>query len=615
MTKMKNFAAYRVSLIANRLSINDQRSTINQQGQIMALSLIVLTLVMVSTVLIISGSVTFNQSSQYSIEEVQAISLAEAGIDKAVASLNKTGGSYNGDDEIELGSGSVSIAVISQDSGSKVIRSTGYIPNKANPKVKRTVEIITGVGIGASFVYGVQVGEGGLALGSNNRVIGSIYSNGNITSGSNNEITGDAYVAGGSQPTANQESSCQSPNCGDFLFGKRIGSNDILDTAQSFKPSLSASLNKVSLKLKKVGNPSDIVVRVLRDNNGKPDKNNVLTSGTLYSSLVGANFSWVDVAFNTSPNITADQTYWIVLDTSANTNNYWVWENDSLQSYTRGDSAWSANWQASNPVWTINNFDLGLRVFMSGNPTSLTGSGSFEVGGNAYANTINGTTIEKDAYYQVLTDSVVKGSKYPNSADPPPKVLPLSDENIQEWKNIAEGNGVVTGDINTCVSVLESKKYVGNITFNNNCSVTVKSPVWITGSLNMGNSNHLKLDSSYGASSGVIVVDQPAVLDNNNKFDGTGVSGSILLLLSTYDSRVNNIPAIKVNNNGNTGVLYAGRGILEPGNNNNFRELTAWGIRIVNNSTVTYDIGLSSVLFTSGPSGSYSIVRGTYQLK
>lgn len=588
---------------------------INQKGQIMALSLIVLTLVMVSTVLIISGSVTFNQNSKYSIEEVQAISLAEAGIDKAVASLNKSGGSYNGDDELDMGLGSVSITVTSQDSGSKVIRSTGYIPNKASPKVKRTVEIITGVGIGASFVYGVQVGEGGLALGSNNRVIGSVYSNGNITSDSNNEITGDAYVAGGPQPVANQDAGCVTPNCGDFTFGKRIGSSDILDAAQSFKPSISAPLNKVSLKLKKVGNPPDIVVRILKDSGGKPDKNNVITSGTLYSSLVVSTFNWVDVAFNTSPNITAEQSYWIVLDTSSNTSNYWAWEKDSLQSYTRGGSSWSPNWQASTPVWNTNNFDLGFKVYMSGAPTYLAGSTSFEVGGNVYANTISGVTIEKDAFYQVLTDATVKGTKYPNSADPPPKVFPLSDANIDEWKNTAESNGVVTGDINTCVSVLESKKYVGNITFNNNCTVTVKSPVWITGSLTLGNSNRLKLDPSYGASSGIIIVDQPSVFSNSNKLDGTGTSGSMLMLLSTYDSRTTDIPAIKVNNNGNTGVLYAGRGILEPGNNNNFRELTAWGIRIMNNSSITYDIGLSSVLFTSGPSGSYSIVRGTYQLK
>lgn len=587
----------------------------SQGGQILVLSLVVLSLVMVSTILIISGSVTFNQNSHYSIEEVQAISLAEAGIDKAVASLNKTGGAYSGNEEIGMGNGSFSVTVTSQDSGSKVIKSTGYIPNKSNPKVKRTVEIITAIGIGASFAYGVQVGEGGLELGSNNTVLGSIYSNGNITANNNNEITGDAYVAGGPQPTADQEALCQPPNCGDFPFGKKTGSDNVLDVAQSFKPSISAPLNKVSLRLKKVGNPSDVTVRILKDNAGKPDKNNVLTSGTLYSSLVISNYGWVDVAFNTSPNINANESYWIMIDTSDNANNNWSWEKDNLQSYNGGAASWSPNWQASNPTWNTVNADLGFKIFMSGSPTSIRATNKLDVGGNVHANTIENLTIAKDAFYQVLLNTSVGGLKYPNSADPPPKVFPISESNIQEWKNIAESNGVVTGDINTCITILESKKYVGNINLGSNCTVTVKSPVWVTGNFTLINNNRLKLDSSYGVASGLIIIEGTTEMDNNNKLDGSGTDGSILMLLSTYDSRTNNIAAVKVKNSGNTGVLYANNGILEPGNNNNFRELTAWGIRIINNSTITYDVGLSSVLFSSGPSGSYSIVRGTYQLK
>lgn len=587
----------------------------SQKGEILVMSLIILTLVFINTILIMSGSLTFSQSSRYSTEEIQAVNLAEAGVDKAISSLNTLGGEYTGDEEITLGNGSFSVTVTSPDAATKIIKSTGYIPNKVKPKVKRTIEITAAVGVGASFVYGIQVGEGGLELGNSNQVLGSIYSNGNITAGSNNEITGDAFVAGGPQPTANQLSECVDPNCLNQLFGKRVDDNNILDVAQSFKPSITAPLNKVSVRLKKTGTPPNLIVRVLGDNDGNPNKNNVLASGTLYASLVTPDYSWVDITFNSSPTVNAETTYWLVFDTSSDTNNFWSWSYDSTQGYTRGNAKWSSNWQAGNPTWVNITGDLDLKAFMSGATTAIRSTGSFVVKGNVHANTIENLTIEKDAYYQALINSTVGGISYPGTPDPPPKVFPLSDANIQDWKNQAEGNGVVTGDITSCVSTLDSKKINGNVTFSNNCTVTVKSPVWITGNLVLGNGNILKLDPSYGVSSGVIIVDGQVTFENNNDLRGSGTTGSILMILSTYDSRSSGIAAIDVKNSGNSGVLYASKGIIIPGNNNNFRELTAWGIKLINNSTITYDVGLSSVLFSTGPSGSYSIVRGTYQSK
>ena len=75
------------------------------------LTTIVTTLVLFSTVLIVSGSVLFKSNSSYSLETVQALNLAEAGVDKAVATLNKTGGNYAGEDETSLGIGSYSVKI------------------------------------------------------------------------------------------------------------------------------------------------------------------------------------------------------------------------------------------------------------------------------------------------------------------------------------------------------------------------------------------------------------------------------------------------------------------------------------------------------------------------
>ncbi|MBI2019149.1 hypothetical protein HYS95_00580 [Candidatus Daviesbacteria bacterium] len=592
----------------------------NQKGQILILVFIALGIVLFTVLFIISGAQIYFQNASYATDAEKATALAEAGIDKALASLNSTGGSYSGESETALEEGVFSVSITSQDAGTKLIQSTGYVPDKSKPKAKRTIKISSSRGVGVSFVYGIQVGEGGLLLGNSNVVKGSIYSNGSISAGNNNSVTGDIWVAGGPQGSSDQEADCTDSNCQDFIFGRVWEGNSRFDAAQSFQPSSSGALNKVSLKLYKVGNPSDVTVRIMGDSNGKPDKNNVLATGTLYSSLVTVNppgFGFIDVTFNTMPLLTANTTYWIMIDTSGDSSNYWVWQKDLAQGYTRGGPAWSGNWSTGNPAWNLFNEDLSFKTVMGGGITSVTGGSDFSVRGNVHANTITGLTIARDAYYQTISNSTVGGQSYPGSSDPAPKVFPISDANVTDWKNQVDKPETTTyGDITSCVSTLGPRKIVGNVNINSNCVITIKSPIWITGNLTLNSNNNLKLDPTYGSTSGVMVVDGTVNLGSNNKLEGTGVGSSLLMVLSTYDSVANGgASAIVVSNTGNSGVYYASKGIIEPGNHNNYKELTAWGIKLVHNSTIDYETGLSSTLFSSGPSGSYSLVKGTYQVK
>lgn len=590
-----------------------------ERGEIFVVVLAALGVVLFTTLFIIAGAQVYFQNASYNADSEKATSLAEAGIDKALNSLNKTGGSYNGETETVLGEGSYSVTITSTDAATKVITATGYIPNKPKARAKRTAKITVSKGVGVAFVYGVQVGEGGLQLGNNNTVLGTIYSNGNISMGENNTITGDAWVAGGPQSTPDQSTDCTGANCTDFIFGKVSGKT--LDVAQSFTPSCinpptcAIALNKVTLKLKKFGNPPDVTVRIMGNSNSSPDKNNVLTSGTLFSSLVTTSFGWIDVTFQSSPILNANNKYWIMIDTSANNSNYWSWQSDLAKSYNNGNALWSPSWNASNPTWNalVPDGDLSFKTTMGGGITSLSGNDNDIVSGDAHANTISNLTIAKDSYYQTLINTTVRGTKHPNSSDPPPKVFPISDANISDWQTQASSTNLSSP---ACGSTWGPGKYAGNINLNNSCTIIVKSPIWITGNLTLSNNNVIKLDNSYGSTSGVIVVDGIINLGNNNQFLGTGTGSSLLMALSTYDSTAHGgTSAIVINNNGNTGVFYASKGILEPGNNNNFKELTAWQIKLTNNTTINYETGLSSTLFTSGPSGSYSIIKGTYQIK
>ena len=586
--------------------------TKRDSGEILVLVFVTVGVVLFTVLFIIAGAQLYYSNSSYTVNAEKATALAEAGVDKAINSLNKSGGSYNGESETILGDGSYAVAVVSKDAATKVIEATGYVPNKAQAIVKRTIKIIASRGIGASFIYGIQVGEGGLELGNNNQVQGTIYSNGNITAGNNNVVTGDAWVAGGVQPNPNQQTDCEGANCQDYIFGKSVNGEDRLDIAQSFKPGLTETLNKISIKIKKQGNPPDLTVRIMRDDNGKPDKNGVITTGTLFSNLVATDFGLIDVTFSTSPQLLADTTYWLMLDTSADNSNFWIWQNDLAQSYTRGSPSYSANWSAGNPKW--NNFagDLSFKTFMGGTITSIRGGNNFQVNNEVHANTIENLTIGRDAYYQTIINSTVAGNQHPSSADPPPKVFPISEANVTEWKSQAQANSLTTP---VCGFSWGPGKYTGSISLGNSCTITIKSPIWITGSLTYGNSNTLKLSSEYGSTSGLMIVDGKISLGNTNHLEGTGVDSSLLMVLTTYDSRINNEDAVTIGNIGNTGVFYADKGIINPGNSNQFKELTAWKIRLTNNSTINYETGLSSTLFSSGPSGSYSLVKGTYQLK
>ncbi|MBI4038191.1 hypothetical protein HY387_00860 [Candidatus Daviesbacteria bacterium] len=595
---------------------------IKERGEAFVLVIIVVAVVLVFSLSLIGGATLYFNNTTYSYEAEKAAALAEAGIDKAIVSLNKTGDSYSGEPETSLGGGAYAVDITTKNTVTKIIEATGYIPNKEDPKVKRTIKIEASKGVGVSFVYGIQVGEGGLELGNNNQVQGTIYSNGNIIAGNNNVITGDAWVAGGIQPNPDQQTDCEGSNCNDFIFGKSVNGEVRLDVAQSFKPSLTSTINKISLKIKKQGNPADVIVRIMRDDDGKPDKNGVITTGTLFGSLVTSSFGWIDVTFSSSPQLLANTSYWLMIDTSSDNSNFWIWQNDLAQSYARGLPLWSPNWSTGNPTWNAFSGELSFKTYMGGTVTSIRGGNNFQVQNDVYANTIENITIIDEAFYQTIINSTVSGQScsnnpkcHPGSADSPPKVFPISEANITEWKNQAAAAGTSLGDITNCVSVLESKKIVGNVSFNSNCTVTVKSPIWITGNLSLGNNNRLRLSPEYGVTSGVVVVDGKVTLGNNNDLEGTGQGSSLLMALATFDSRTNNEDAIAIGNNGNSGVFYADKGIINPGNDNQFKELTAWKITLTNNSIINYEQGLSSTLFSSGPGGSFSLVKGTYQIK
>ena len=62
---------------------------------------------------------------------------------------------------------------------------------------QRKNQIVLNTGFGASFNYGVQVGQGGIDLQGSSGVNGNVYANGPITGTSSSFISGTAIADGG----------------------------------------------------------------------------------------------------------------------------------------------------------------------------------------------------------------------------------------------------------------------------------------------------------------------------------------------------------------------------------------------------------------------------------
>ncbi|HYD91332.1 MAG TPA: hypothetical protein VEA37_07575, partial [Flavobacterium sp.] len=148
----------------------------------------------------VSGFVAYNLDAHRSVNkaraEIEARLVAEAGLEKAIWSLNQNS-AYTGEVASPYGEGEVTIAIQNISSTAKSVTATGYIPSAASPRatktLKATITIDTSV---VSFNYGVQAGNGGFFMGNNSSISGSVYANGPIDGTSGNTITGDVYSAG-----------------------------------------------------------------------------------------------------------------------------------------------------------------------------------------------------------------------------------------------------------------------------------------------------------------------------------------------------------------------------------------------------------------------------------
>ena len=236
------------------------------------------------------------------------------------------------------------------------------------------------------------------------------------------------------------------------------------------------------------------------------------------------------------------------------------------------------------------------------------GNGS-EIIGSVYSNGNiegeNNSTITGDAFLagaSTISGVTVGGNIQTGQ---PSLQMPISDAQIDAWKSDAAAGGTQSGYAlgNSSSGSLGPKKINGDITLGNGATLTLTGTVWVTGTINFGNTDTIKLASGYGALSGVLIADGKVEIGNSAVLQGSGAAGSYLMLLVTAGGD----EAIEIGNNATAAIFYAPNGEIEIGNGLSLREATGYSLEVGNNASVTYESGLANVNFSSEPSGGWSI--------
>jgi len=171
-----------------------------EKGSILIGTLIIIIILIGASVslasIVLSRSIEVKRS--YSV--ISALSLAEAGVEKTMWEINN-GSTFSCTSVCTLGTGQFEVSVNNVDSSTKMITSTGYVPKKANYRVKRVVQlkvVASPSTEGIAFNYAIQAGTGGISISGSSEITGSLYSNGNITASGSSEVKnpGNAWAVG-----------------------------------------------------------------------------------------------------------------------------------------------------------------------------------------------------------------------------------------------------------------------------------------------------------------------------------------------------------------------------------------------------------------------------------
>jgi hypothetical protein len=180
--------------------------------------------------------------------------------------------------------------------------------------------------------------------------------------------------------------------------------------------------------------------------------------------------------------------------------------------------------------------------------------------------------------------------------------MPISDLDITTWENEATNGGTTYGNvIISSPTSLGPTEIVGNLTINS--IFTITGTIYVTGNIIINST--VKLDSSYGANSGILMSEGYITINNGAVFRNSGTSGSYILFLSKsmcdssiLDTPCNGNNAIQVGNNSNISIVNAQNGTVYFSNNAGVKKVVGSKILLKNNVGINYGGEVTNVDFT-----------------
>ncbi len=260
-------------------------------------------------------------------------------------------------------------------------------------------------------------------------------------------------------------------------------------------------------------------------------------------------------------------------------------------------------------------------VFSNG---SITAQDNTEITGTVWVaqtgNQIDGAKIGQDTYVDICQNSEILGtlttssdinctasSFSPLSEEIAKKDLPISQEQIDQWKTEAVSGGVISGDYilqGQQQASLGPRKIEGRMVIQDKAKLSITGTIWVTDEIVIQNNTEVRLDSNaYGSNSGVVISDGRITLQDDAISLGSGQPGSYLLLISTALGA----QAIIIKNFFQADILFAQNGFIVVQDSSRLKEISGFGIHLKNSVKIEYEVGLEDASFTSGPGGGWQV--------
>jgi len=168
-----------------------KRKINNQSGAAMLISVVFFIFISLAIISgLVSPTVREFRNANVNLNSKKSYFLAESGSEDAFYRI-KNNTTISESETVELDSNSVITTITTLLNNVKEISSLGDVFG-----YQRKTSLMLYTGVGVSFAYGIQIGQGGLEMSNSSKVIGNAYSNGNIIGTNSARIQGTAIVSG-----------------------------------------------------------------------------------------------------------------------------------------------------------------------------------------------------------------------------------------------------------------------------------------------------------------------------------------------------------------------------------------------------------------------------------